>query len=116
MLQLDHEFLRRKSSRRLRSMLVVWLSVGFSLTSLVFAYTFYMRYRDQGERSFSPADREAIASLLRSNGNSCAQVCAIGRDDSSKSTMIACGTAPAPNACARTVRYSLSIALVASQE
>jgi hypothetical protein len=115
MLQVDREFLRRRSSQKLRTTLVVWLSVGFSLTSLIFAYTFYMRYRDQGAQGFSPADREGVASLLRSNGNECAQVCAIDRDEIGKGTTVACGTAPAPNVCARTVRYSLSIAPLARQ-
>ena len=59
MLQLDRDFPRPKSDIKRRTSLVIWLTVGFSLISLIFAYAFYMRYRDEEDQQIPWRDREA---------------------------------------------------------
>lgn len=115
MLQLDRDFPRPKSDIKRRTSLVIWLTVGFSLISLIFAYAFYMRYRDEEDQQIPWRDREAIVALLRSNGYVCTQICATDRDETGKNTIVTCGTAPAPNSCAQMVRYELSIASSANR-
>lgn len=106
MLQLDRHFPRRKSDIKLRTALVVWLGVGSSLTCLVLAYAFYMRYREQPP----PSNLEAIGAIVRSGGYACTQVCALDRSGPGDETAITCGTTAGATACTNTVRYTLSVA------